>query len=197
VPHGSALVVSSSMPIRDIDAFARPRAGAPVVYSNRGANGIDGVSSTVRGVAFVRAGAGAKGAPTIGFLGELAFLHDLSAHVIGAEEKQVGVTFVVIDNHGGGIFSFLPYAGALRRDVFVRAFATPQSADIAAVATAFGLGVSEIDRRADFAPALAAAGASGSDQLVLVRTDPGRNVEIHAEIDIAVEAAIVRALSGS
>ena len=190
LPHRSAIVVSSSMPIRDVDGFAQPRAGAPIVYANRGANGIDGVASTVRGVATARFAMVPNVPPTVGLLGDLAFLHDLSAHVRGVDEERVGVTYVVIDNRGGGIFSFLPYAPKLRRDVFERAFATPQATDIAAVASAFGFGVFDLDERAAFTPAVLAAISSGSDQLVLVHTDRARNVEIHAELDRAVEASL-------
>ena len=195
MPHRSAIFVSSSMPIRDIDGFARPRSGAPIVYANRGANGIDGVASTVRGVATARVAMAPKAPPTVGLLGDLAFLHDLSAHVQGVDEQRVGVTYVVIDNRGGGIFSFLPYAPELRRDVFERAFATPQSTDIAAVATAFGFGVFDLDERAAFTPAVLAAISTGSDQLVLVHTDRARNVEIHGELDRAVEASLASPLA--
>ena len=130
--------------------------------------------------------------PTVGLLGDLAFLHDLSAHVFGVDEERVGTTYVVIDNRGGGIFSFLPYAESLRRDVFERGFATPQSTDIAAVATALGFGVFDLDERSAFVPGCSGAIASGGDQLVLVHTDPARNVEIHAEFDGAVEASLAR-----
>lgn len=192
VPRDSALVASSSMPIRDFDAFGRPRNSAPVVYANRGANGIDGVASTVRGVTTARFASGPKAGPTVGVLGDLAFLHDLSAHLSGADETRVGATYVVVDNRGGGIFSFLPYAPELRHDVFERAFASPQSTDIAAVARAFGFGVSDIDERAAFAPAVLAAIESGGDQLVLIHSDRTRNVEIHAELDGAVANSLAR-----
>ncbi|MGB9112552.1 MAG: 2-succinyl-5-enolpyruvyl-6-hydroxy-3-cyclohexene-1-carboxylic-acid synthase [Acidimicrobiales bacterium] len=194
VPPSSTLVVSSSMPIRDVDAFGRPRAAAPVVYANRGANGIDGVASSVRGVAIAQNLSGTDVSPTVGLLGDLAFLHDLSAHVFGVDEQRVGTTYVVIDNRGGGIFSFLPYAETIRRDVFERAFLTPQSTDIAAVAAALGFGVFDLDERSAFVPALLGAMASDGDQLVLVHTDHARNVEMHAELDAVVEASLARAL---
>ncbi|MGA8297661.1 MAG: 2-succinyl-5-enolpyruvyl-6-hydroxy-3-cyclohexene-1-carboxylic-acid synthase [Acidimicrobiales bacterium] len=197
VPHRSALVVSSSMPVRDVDAFGRPRVGAPVVYANRGANGIDGVASTVRGVAAARKVSVSGSAPTVGLLGDLAFLHDLSAHVFGSDEARVGATYVVVDNRGGGIFSFLPYAKSLRHDTFERAFATPQATDISALATAFGFGVFDVDERSAFAESVFAAISAGSDHLVLVRTERERNVEIHAELDRAVEVSLVRALGAS
>ncbi|MFV1990931.1 MAG: 2-succinyl-5-enolpyruvyl-6-hydroxy-3-cyclohexene-1-carboxylic-acid synthase, partial [Acidimicrobiales bacterium] len=69
LPEGARLVVSSSMPIRDVDWFARRR-GDVVVHANRGANGIDGVVSTAVGVAV------ASASPTALHIGDLAFLHD-------------------------------------------------------------------------------------------------------------------------
>lgn len=189
LPDSSEVVVSSSMPIRDFDAYARPRAGAPVVFANRGANGIDGVSSTVLGVAAGSASLGDHG-PTVGLLGDLAFLHDLSALVRGKEEKPIDATFVVVDNEGGGIFSFLPYASELDQAVFERAFATPQSVDVAAVAHSLGCDVHEVAKRSEFSDALKRAIAHEGLDVVVVRTERARNVALHASIDASVAAAV-------
>ena len=188
---GSSLVVSSSMPIRDYDAFSRPRPGAARVFSNRGANGIDGVSSTALGVA---TGSG-PGVPTVGLLGDLAFLHDLSALVSGEREIPVRPTYVVVDNGGGGIFSFLPYTKALDNEVFERAFATPQSVDIATLARGFGCLVTEVEARAELGAAFKAASSSEETGVVVVRTDRDRNLALHGEIDEAVEAAVSKVVA--
>ena len=102
---GGTLVVSSSMPVRDVEAFGSPRADPPRVLANRGANGIDGVVSTALGVALATG-------PTVALVGDLAFLHDVSA-LVGSAEDREALTVVVADNGGGGIFSFLPQAARL------------------------------------------------------------------------------------
>src|SRR4029079_8497867 len=105
MPGGSELVVASSMPLRDLAWYAMPRSDVRV-HANRGANGIDGTMSTAIGVAI------ASKHPTAVLLGDIAFLHDSTA-LIGIKERSVDLTIVVIDNDGGGIFSFLPQASTL------------------------------------------------------------------------------------
>ncbi len=101
-PEGHGLVVGNSMPIRDLDTFAAT-GGAPLpVAANRGASGIDGTVATTAG--FSRG----LGAPVTLVLGDLSLLHDLNSL---AMLRDLSVTVVVINNDGGGIFSFLPVAG--------------------------------------------------------------------------------------
>jgi 2-succinyl-5-enolpyruvyl-6-hydroxy-3-cyclohexene-1-carboxylate synthase len=187
LPGGSTLVVSSSMPIRDVDAYAAPRPGAPRVFANRGANGIDGVVSTVLGAATDRTRDGTR---TYGLLGDLAFFHDLSGLVRGVHEDVAEATIVVVDNAGGGIFSFLPYAAGLGADLFERAFATPQAPDLGAVAAALGCGVARASSPAEFDAALGAADAAGGVSVVVVRTERAANLAVHAALEAAVAAAV-------
>jgi 2-succinyl-5-enolpyruvyl-6-hydroxy-3-cyclohexene-1-carboxylate synthase len=186
LPTGSALVVSSSMPVRDVEAFGAPRSDPLRVYANRGANGIDGVVSTALGVAL------ASG-PTVVLVGDLAFLHDVSALVAPADQSAP-LTVVVADNGGGGIFSFLPPAAVLDEAAFERLFGTPQSADVAAVAAGFGCAVDEIGPTSPpgaLAEALARAAGRGGTTVVRVRLpDRAANVAAHERLHAAVVAAV-------
>jgi 2-succinyl-5-enolpyruvyl-6-hydroxy-3-cyclohexene-1-carboxylate synthase len=189
LPDGSTLVVSSSMPIRDIESFAGPRDRPPRVLANRGANGIDGVVSTAIGAALAGPG------PTVALVGDLAFLHDVSA-LVGAEGVDMDLTVVVADNRGGGIFSFLDPASTLDRETFDTLFATPQAADPASVAAGFGWPVDDVGPEAGPAglvEALARRVGRGSRSVIRVQL-PSRaaNVARHDDVTAAIVEAIDR-----
>jgi len=182
VPPEGLLVVSSSMPVRDLEWFVAPGERVPRVIANRGANGIDGVVSTA-------VGASADGTPVVALVGDLAFLHDLTAWVRPAGHDP-DCTVVVADNGGGGIFSFLPQADALAEGPFERLFATPQAVDVAAVAAGLGLPVEDVDTVAALTGALEPSRRGG---LRVVRARlPGAaaHVDALAEIHAAVAEAV-------
>ena len=181
VPAGGTLLTSSSMPVRDVEWWSRPRAGLRVV-ANRGANGIDGVVSTAVGVAL-----GASPAPVVALLGDLAFLYDAGA-LLGATGRDLCLTLVVVDNHGGGIFSFLPQATALPPERFERLWATPHDVDLAALAGAYGVAA----RRLETLDELAAACAEPAPgvTVLIVATDRAANVAAHDRLNAAVAAAV-------
>ncbi|MHB8243950.1 MAG: 2-succinyl-5-enolpyruvyl-6-hydroxy-3-cyclohexene-1-carboxylic-acid synthase [Acidimicrobiales bacterium] len=198
------LVVSSSMPVRDVEWFSTPRAGYPRVLSNRGANGIDGVASTTIGVA-TSLGVRAPGSgPVVGLLGDLAFLHDLTAMVRPREQSTSrtggfgtghGCGFVVVDNSGGGIFSYLPQASTVPGERFEQLFGTPQVTDVAAVARASGATVTEIGTPGELREGLDAFFellVAGESALVICKTDRAHSVAVHAELNDAVAEALDR-----
>ncbi len=123
--NGSALFISSSRPIRDLEAFAIPRADV-TTYANRGLAGIDGNISTALGIA-------THHDETFAIIGDLALLHDISA--LSNPTKDV-ITIIVVDNNGGGIFSTLPQQGVAG---FERIFGTPHDRDIAKILSGFGI----------------------------------------------------------
>jgi 2-succinyl-5-enolpyruvyl-6-hydroxy-3-cyclohexene-1-carboxylate synthase len=181
LPDRTSLVVSSSMPIRDVEWYARPRTGV-VVHANRGANGIDGIVSTALGVA------AGSGTPTAAILGDLALLHDAGG-LLWAADRGVDCTLVVVDNDGGGIFSFLPQADL--PDTFERLFGTPHGVDLRHLAALHRVEVVEAATVDDIAAAAASTGAESGVRLVLAPVpDRQTNVEIHRALDAAVAAAV-------
>jgi 2-succinyl-5-enolpyruvyl-6-hydroxy-3-cyclohexene-1-carboxylate synthase len=194
LPVGTRVVVSSSMPVRDLEWYAPPVADPPSVLANRGANGIDGVASTAQGVA--AAGRG----PVVGVLGDLAFLHDVSSLVgPAAPVGRVGrvgspaasCTLLVVDNRGGGIFNFLPQAGRVETGRFEQLFGTPPAPDVADVARGFGLPVHDVGTVGELDGALSATVGTPGLSVVRARVpDRVENVAVHDRLHRAVADAI-------
>jgi 2-succinyl-5-enolpyruvyl-6-hydroxy-3-cyclohexene-1-carboxylate synthase len=174
------LVVASSMPIRDLDRNLPARAPVEVIAS-RGASGIDGTVSTVLGVAL------ADARPTVGLVGDLALLHDANGFLL-APGRALDAVIVVLDNDGGGIFSFLPQARFPA--TFERVFATPHGRDLADLARLHGLGYQHIDRASSLVGAVDDARGGPGVHLVHARTDRGTNVALHGRIGDAARAAL-------
>lgn len=169
------MVVASSMPVRDLEWFGGPGARA---HANRGANGIDGTISTALGLALA-------GGPTAVLMGDLAFVHDLNA-LVGLASRDVDLRIVVIDNDGGGIFSFLPQATALETKVFETYFGTPHGVDIVAAAQAMGVRARTVTTAEELLSALGTPGP----QVIRVPSDRQRNTEVHAALTEAIGAAL-------
>ena len=171
LPEASNLVVSNSMPIRDVEWFAASRTGLRV-YSNRGANGIDGVVSTAVGIAL------ATRQPTTLLIGDIALLHDVNG-LISLATRNIDLRIVVIDNDGGGIFSFLPQAQALEATKFEKIFGTPHGVNLKLLAHAHQIDTHEIANLSDFAEVLSQRGP----WLARVVTDRQENVKVHERIN--------------
>jgi 2-succinyl-5-enolpyruvyl-6-hydroxy-3-cyclohexene-1-carboxylate synthase len=184
-PDGTTLVVASSMPVRDLDLVLRARPGLEVV-ANRGVSGIDGTVATTLGIALARGRDG--GGPVLALLGDLALLHDANALLVAPDAERIDATLVVIDNDGGGIFSFLPPASFPA--TFERVFATPHGRDLADVARTHRLGHRTVEGPEDLAVAVREAIAAGGIHLVVVRTDRADNVALHRRMSEAAASAI-------
>jgi 2-succinyl-5-enolpyruvyl-6-hydroxy-3-cyclohexene-1-carboxylate synthase len=175
IDDGADLVVASSMPVRDLEWFGGSRARA---YANRGANGIDGVLGTALGRAL-------GGRTTFVLLGDLAFVHDSNALTM-LQARDADLRIVVVDNDGGGIFSFLPQATALPEDRFEQLFGTPLGVDVVALATSYGLEARTVQAADELVEQLAQPGP----WVCCVPTDRHHNVEVHAALHDAVIAAL-------
>lgn len=184
LPAGAALVVSNSMPIRDVDAFGHPRREPLAVFGNRGASGIDGVVSTAFGVA------AARGEPVVCFIGDLALLHDQNG-LLWHREAEADVVFVVVDNDGGGIFHMLPVRD--HEPYFTPYFAAPHGLDLARVAAVHGLPFEDVPAEEAGAAARQALAAGGT-RVLRVRTERDSEQERRRAAAEAVARSVREAL---
>jgi 2-succinyl-5-enolpyruvyl-6-hydroxy-3-cyclohexene-1-carboxylate synthase len=118
LPDEAIVWVSSSMPIRDVEAYFPQSAKRLRFLANRGANGIDGVVSSAMGAAI------AGGLPTWLLIGELALQHDAGG-LLAARRAGIQLEIVCINNGGGGIFDFLPVAEHADPAAYEAHIATP------------------------------------------------------------------------
>ncbi|MBT8396555.1 MAG: 2-succinyl-5-enolpyruvyl-6-hydroxy-3-cyclohexene-1-carboxylic-acid synthase [Gemmatimonadetes bacterium] len=196
LPEGANLLVASSMPIRDLDAFSGPRKTGIQVFGNRGVSGIDGLVSTTVGISQGQAsdsastksesGESKPDRPTVGVLGDLAFFHDMNG-LLGLKNLDARVVFVVVNNDGGGIFHTLPVRA--HEPAFSRFFATPHGLDFGKAADLHGIPyrqASTLDGfRTEFSEALKQKGPT----ILEVRTDREKTHERRAwVVDEVVDA---------
>jgi 2-succinyl-5-enolpyruvyl-6-hydroxy-3-cyclohexene-1-carboxylate synthase len=175
---GDLVYTSSSMPIRDQEAFLAPSNTETLFLSNRGANGIDGLISS--GIGAARS----SGRPTTIVTGDLGLLHDLGG-LAALSEVSTPVRIVVIDNAGGGIFHFLPQEAAMPEHEFEALLGTPRGVDAAKAAALFGLPHRHLGSLSELPEALAAGTG-----LIEVKTDRRTNVEVHRALQAAVQDAL-------
>ncbi|KRB80243.1 2-succinyl-5-enolpyruvyl-6-hydroxy-3-cyclohexene-1-carboxylate synthase [Nocardioides sp. Root190] len=134
LPADGLLFVGASSPVRDLDLMARP---TPVgshrkVIANRGLAGIDGTLSTAIGAALGRS----RSARNLLLVGDLTFLHDQGALVIGPDEPRPDLTIVVANDDGGAIFAGLEQGAPAHAASFERLFGTPHRTDLASLCAA-------------------------------------------------------------
>ncbi len=177
VPNGSLLFAGSSMPVRDLDAFMAPRAGVRLM-GNRGASGIDGAVSSIFG-------ASVEGLPAYGLIGDLSFLHDVGSLIWNAPGFHAA--FVVVNNDGGGIFSFLPQA---RLPESLELFVTPHGTDLGAVAESAGAHHTRIARAIELGAALDQHTVRGGVSVIEIPTRRRHNVAEHRAVTDAVAGAL-------
>jgi 2-succinyl-5-enolpyruvyl-6-hydroxy-3-cyclohexene-1-carboxylate synthase len=203
LPSEATLFVSSSMPVRDIETFWPVREDPPRVLCNRGANGIDGTVSAAFGAAADDTG------PVVLLIGDVALAHDIGG-LLAASRLGLKLTIVLLDNDGGGIFDFLPLAGASMAlapdaptgrattaagadaaagvdDIYTRHIATPTGLDFAQAAALYGLEHQLVTSVTELRAALerVLSPAVGST-IVHVRTERSQNVELHRRVWRAV-----------
>ncbi|MFV2062187.1 MAG: 2-succinyl-5-enolpyruvyl-6-hydroxy-3-cyclohexene-1-carboxylic-acid synthase [Chloroflexota bacterium] len=189
LPDGALLFAGNGMPVWDMDAFLDKGDTELTCLGNRGANGIDGLVSTALGAAAMQRG------PVVAVVGDISFIHDLNA-LVSAVGQELSATIVLVNNDGGGIFSFLPQAAAERPELglpehYEELFGTPHGLDLGPLVTALGA-----EHRAVGLGTLQAAVSSSlarpGVQVLEIRTARARNVELHHEATAAVAEALGR-----
>lgn len=184
LPPAATLLVAASMPIRDVEAFMAPR-DAIRVLANRGANGIDGTIATAWGLAL---DAGGRAGAVSVLLGDVTLQHDLGA-LVAAGRSGIGLTVVLVDNDGGGIFHFLPVAES-RSPAIEHHVMTPTGLDVPAIAALANAELHTVERRDQLIPALRSATMHEGLSLIHVRTDRTENRALHRRLRDAVHAAL-------
>ena len=178
-PDDSVLVVGSSMPVRDLDAFMAPRDGISVI-ANRGASGIDGFVSTALGVAAT----GERS--TVALCGDLTFLYDAGSFLWSAS-RAIDLAIVVLNNAGGQIFSLLAQRELPElEDLFV----TPHDVDLAQVCAAARAHHTRVTRATELVPAIADARDGGGVHVVEVMLDPSHQLVKRDRVRSAVARAL-------
>jgi len=182
LPDDARLFVGNSMPVRDLDTFFWGGERAVRIAGNRGANGIDGIVSSALG--FAAQGA----APTVLVIGDLSFLHDLNG-LLAARLHQLNLVIVLINNDGGGIFSFLPQAAYPEH--FEQLFGTPTGLDFRPAISMYGGHYQRAENWESFRAALQQGMSMGGLHVVEVVTERASNVTMHRQLWQAVERALL------
>jgi len=171
-PEKSCLYVGNSMAVRDVDTFFMTTPKQIEVLSNRGANGIDGMVSS--GI-----GAAAKSeVPLTLLLGDLSFFHDMNG-LLAAKHYQINITILLVNNNGGGIFSFLSQAEDKKH--FETLFGTPADIDFRQAVQMYGGSYRQASTKEMLEKYLNESYVSEGLSVIEVKTDREENTEWHRE----------------
>jgi 2-succinyl-5-enolpyruvyl-6-hydroxy-3-cyclohexene-1-carboxylate synthase len=182
LPESTTLYIGNSMPVRDLDTFFWSRQQHIHIIGNRGTNGIDGVISTALGASAV-----GEQEPTVLVLGDLSFFHDLNG-LLAARLHQLNLTIILINNDGGGIFSFLPQAAYPEH--FEQLFGTPTGLDFQPVVEMYGGRFQRVDGWEAFRKAVNLGLNSDGLDVIEVLAERSSNVNMHRQLWDVVKKAI-------
>jgi 2-succinyl-5-enolpyruvyl-6-hydroxy-3-cyclohexene-1-carboxylate synthase len=184
MPGGHGLFLSNSMPVREMDMYAVPTGKWAVVGGNRGASGIDGTLAGACGFAQ------ALNAATTLLTGDLAFLHDLNSLALVKTLKKP-LIIIVLNNDGGGIFSFLPIADSPgAADIFDRYFGTPHGLEFSNAARMFGLDYAAPKTIKEFAGIYQKALESERSLIIEIKTRREENYKLHRDLQEKIKTKI-------
>ncbi|EAT60095.1 2-succinyl-5-enolpyruvyl-6-hydroxy-3-cyclohexene-1-carboxylic-acid synthase [Chlorobium ferrooxidans] len=188
ISSSQRLFLSNSMPVRDMDSFAcNIQTECVITGINRGASGIDGIISTAAGFA----SGGQK--PVTLLIGDIAFLHDLNALAL-LGSMDVPLQIIVLNNNGGGIFSFLPVSAC--KEIFETHFATPQNYSIKSAAETFGVEYANPHTNDEFIAAYKKASTSTRSTVIEVNGTREDNLLRHRSLQAKINTLAAEHLTG-
>jgi len=178
VPKDSILFVANSMPIRDVDTFLLQMEKQVTLHANRGTSGIDGTMSSALGVAAV-----SKQRVTL-IIGDLSFYHDMNG-LLAAKHYAIDITILLINNNGGGIFSFLPQATDAKH--FEALFGTPLHLDFQHAVSMYSGAYDKVKTQQAFRAAIEKSKDQSGITVIEVETNREENVIWHRELWSKIE----------
>ncbi|KIL45553.1 2-succinyl-5-enolpyruvyl-6-hydroxy-3-cyclohexene-1-carboxylic-acid synthase [Jeotgalibacillus campisalis] len=181
LPANCHVMAGNSMPIRDLDTFWTRHAGPFTLWANRGANGIDGVVSAALGIAAETM------EPVYLIIGDLSLFHDLNGLLV-AKQHPVNLHIIVLNNNGGGIFSFLPQAAEPVH--FETLFGTPPSLDFSHAAKLYSLFYQKLESIEDVEAGIEGLQNEKGVTITEILTDRNENVQVHRALWEKVKAAV-------
>jgi 2-succinyl-5-enolpyruvyl-6-hydroxy-3-cyclohexene-1-carboxylate synthase len=187
LPENANLFVGNSMPIRDLDSFFHNNRKSIRILANRGANGIDGTVSTALGAASV------SQQPSFLVLGDLTFFHDLNGLLV-AKLYPIDITIIIINNNGGGIFSFLPQAEHPKH--FELLFGTPLDLDFEHVVRMYNGKFTRVQDWDHFGAVMESSKTTHGLNVIEVVTKRDRNTEEHRKVWNLVSQEISKYVNG-
>jgi 2-succinyl-5-enolpyruvyl-6-hydroxy-3-cyclohexene-1-carboxylate synthase len=187
LPNNASVFVSNSMPIRDVDTYFHNNQQQISIMANRGVNGIDGVVSTALGMSTATK-------PSYLIIGDLAFFHDLNGLLVG-KKYNLDLTIFVLNNNGGGIFSYLPQSS--EETYFELLFGTPMDLDFAHAANLYGAKYSKVTSMDELQICLEEGRQVAGLKIVEVMTDRDVNAANHRKMWNFVSQEIVELLKGT
>jgi 2-succinyl-5-enolpyruvyl-6-hydroxy-3-cyclohexene-1-carboxylate synthase len=180
ITHQQLLFLSNSMPVRDMDSYGCNIHPDSILSAiNRGASGIDGIISTAAGFA-----EGHRKSTTL-IIGDIAFLHDLNALSLLATMNEP-LQIIVLNNNGGGIFSFLPVAEY--GDLLETHFATPQNYSIRSAAETFGVDYVSPQTNGEFIQRYHEASSSNRSTVIEIKGNRAENLLQHRALQARINA---------
>lgn len=170
----SQVFLSNSNAIRFVDRFAPASTAGYSTYGNRGVNGIDGIVSSAAGMALM-----APEKPAFLLIGDLALFHDMNGLQM-LKSQHIPLTIVLLNNNGGGIFSFLSQNKLAPTD-FEPLFGTPLDLDFEKVAAVYGANYSQPANLAEFKAEIAASLAQPTFKLIEITGDQKEPVAVYQD----------------